>query len=47
MGPIHRLAGTLDKAIPEIFAADYAERLHAARRRLNESMGSFAEEQDD
>ncbi|MFJ9809485.1 hypothetical protein ACIRTB_14785 [Streptomyces sp. NPDC101158] len=32
--PIHRLAGTLDKALPGIFAADYAERLDAARRRL-------------
>ncbi|UKY54645.1 hypothetical protein [Streptomyces inhibens] len=45
--PIHRLAGTLDKSLPAIFAADYAERLDAARRRLKESMGSFAEEQDD
>ncbi|MFB6563495.1 hypothetical protein ACFCYH_32175 [Streptomyces sp. NPDC056400] len=32
--PIHRLAGTLDTALPEIFAADYAERLAAARLRL-------------
>ncbi|MEU6245513.1 hypothetical protein [Streptomyces sp. NPDC047024] len=32
--PIHRLAGTLDKALPGVFAADYAERLEAARRRL-------------
>ncbi|MGP8296691.1 hypothetical protein ACTPOK_01725 [Streptomyces inhibens] len=45
--PIHRLAGALDKALPEIFAADYAERLDAARRRLKETMGSFVEEQDD
>ncbi|MGW4561740.1 hypothetical protein ACWEN3_04795 [Streptomyces sp. NPDC004561] len=36
--PIHKLPG--------IFAADYAERLDAARRRLRETMGSFAEEQD-
>ena len=32
--PLHRIAGTLDKSQPEIFAADYAERLEAARRRL-------------
>ncbi|WP_327381111.1 hypothetical protein [Streptomyces sp. NBC_01207] len=32
--PIHRLAGTPDTALPEIFAADYAERLAAARLRL-------------
>ena len=44
--PIHKLAGTLDKALPGIFAADYTERLDAARRRLRETMGSFAEEQD-
>ncbi|SFY31541.1 hypothetical protein [Streptomyces atratus] len=43
---IHKLAGTLDKALPGISAADYAERLDAARRRLRETMGSFAEEQD-
>ncbi|KPC64457.1 hypothetical protein [Streptomyces chattanoogensis] len=39
--PIHRLAGTLDTALPEIFASDYGERLDAARRRLRESMGDF------
>ncbi|MET9387431.1 hypothetical protein ABZY09_42045 [Streptomyces sp. NPDC002928] len=44
--PIHKLAGTLDKTLPGIFAADYAERLDAARSRLRETMGSFAEEQD-
>lgn len=32
--PIHRLSGTLDKSLPGIFAADYSERLDAARRRL-------------
>lgn len=32
--PLHRIAGTLDKSLPGIFAADYAERLAAARRRL-------------
>ncbi|TDD94159.1 hypothetical protein [Actinomadura rubrisoli] len=32
--PLHRIAGTLDKALPDLFAADYAERLDAACRRL-------------
>lgn len=32
--PLHRIAGTLDKSLPEIFAPDYGERLEAARRRL-------------
>ncbi|MEU6622028.1 hypothetical protein ABZ926_14840 [Streptomyces litmocidini] len=32
--PLHRIAGTLDKSLPGIFAADYAERLEAARRKL-------------
>ncbi|NKZ03271.1 hypothetical protein [Actinomadura latina] len=32
--PLHRIAGTLDNALPWIFAPDYAERLAAARRRL-------------
>ncbi|WP_405994818.1 hypothetical protein [Streptomyces sp. NBC_00986] len=32
--PIHRIAGTLDKALPELFAADYDQRLDAARQRL-------------
>jgi hypothetical protein len=44
--PIHKLAGTLDKTLPGVFAADYAERLAAARHRLRETTGSFAEEQD-
>ncbi|MEW2621292.1 hypothetical protein [Streptomyces sp. NPDC048106] len=33
-GPIHRIAGTLDKALPELFAPDYDQRLADARRRL-------------
>ncbi|AJF70384.1 hypothetical protein [Streptomyces vietnamensis] len=33
--PLHRIAGTLDKSLPGIFTADYAERLEAARRRLH------------
>ncbi|WP_419994044.1 hypothetical protein [Streptomyces boninensis] len=32
--PIHRIAGTLDKTLPELFAADYGRRLEAARQRL-------------
>ncbi|MEU1710267.1 hypothetical protein ABZ478_33725 [Streptomyces sp. NPDC005706] len=32
--PIHRIAKTLDKALPELFAPDYDQRLQAARRRL-------------
>ncbi|RKN12026.1 hypothetical protein D7319_03760 [Streptomyces radicis] len=32
--PLHRIAGTLDRSLVGIFAADYAERLEAARRRL-------------
>ncbi|GAX58605.1 hypothetical protein [Streptomyces olivochromogenes] len=32
--PIHRIAGTLDKALPELFASDYHQRLEAARRRF-------------
>ena len=42
--PIHKIAGTLDKELPWTFAADYAERLDAARHRLRETMGSFTEE---
>ncbi|MEU5286839.1 hypothetical protein N7925_35595 [Streptomyces sp. CA-278952] len=32
--PIHRIAGTLDKALPDLFAPDYDQRLEAARQRL-------------
>ncbi|MFI8347717.1 hypothetical protein [Streptomyces sp. NPDC085596] len=32
--PIHRIAGTLDKSFPELFAPDYDQRLEVARRRL-------------
>jgi hypothetical protein len=32
--PIHRIAGTLDQALPELFAHDYGQRLEAARQRL-------------
>nr|WP_250571333.1 hypothetical protein [Streptomyces sp. Tu10] len=32
--PIHRIAGTLDKALSELFAPDYDQQLDAARQRL-------------
>ncbi|MGI5170853.1 hypothetical protein ACQEU3_41530 [Spirillospora sp. CA-253888] len=32
--PIHRIAATLDKALPGLFAPDYDQRLEAARQRL-------------
>ncbi|GLV88352.1 hypothetical protein Slala03_80410 [Streptomyces lavendulae subsp. lavendulae] len=32
--PIHRIAGTLDKAFPELLAPDYDQRLECARRRF-------------
>ncbi|MCX4549798.1 hypothetical protein OG204_17730 [Streptomyces sp. NBC_01387] len=32
--PIHRIAGTLDTTLPELFAEDYGRRLEAARQRL-------------
>ncbi|MFB8053701.1 hypothetical protein [Streptomyces rubiginosohelvolus] len=32
--PIRRIAGTLDKALSQLFAADYDQRLEAARQRL-------------
>ncbi|MFJ8888759.1 hypothetical protein ACIRJR_35920 [Streptomyces sp. NPDC102402] len=44
--PIHKIAGTLDKALPGIFAADYAEHFEAARHRLRTATGSLAEERD-
>ncbi|MCC3768432.1 hypothetical protein [Streptomyces sp. UNOC14_S4] len=32
--PLHKISGTLDKNLPGLFAADYAERVEAARARL-------------
>ncbi|MEU2675044.1 hypothetical protein ABZ622_40835 [Streptomyces sp. NPDC007164] len=32
--PIHRIVGTLDKALPELFASNYDQQLEAARQRL-------------
>jgi hypothetical protein len=37
--PLHRISGTLDKTLVELFMPDYAERLEQARRRLLQSMG--------
>jgi hypothetical protein len=45
--PIHRLAGTLDKSLPGIFAADYSERLDAARRRLRPASDDFLSDHKD
>ncbi|MFM9609129.1 hypothetical protein [Streptomyces niveiscabiei] len=36
----------LDRALPGIFAADYAESLDAARHHLRETMSSPTEDQD-
>jgi hypothetical protein len=37
--PLYTISGTLDKALPELFAPDYGDRLNAARSRLIEVMG--------
>lgn len=34
VAPIHKIAVTLDKALPDIFASDYSERLESVRQRL-------------
>ncbi|MFF0594320.1 hypothetical protein [Streptomyces antibioticus] len=36
--PIYAISGTLDTKLSEIFMADYAERLNAAKERLRVSM---------
>ncbi|MFE3458145.1 hypothetical protein ACFXKD_11410 [Nocardiopsis aegyptia] len=36
---LHTISGTLDTALPAIFASDYAARLAAARGRLLASLG--------
>jgi hypothetical protein len=36
---LYMISGTLDKALPEIFAPDYVDRLNAARSRPLEAMG--------
>ncbi|MFJ4620855.1 hypothetical protein [Streptomyces sp. NPDC088812] len=40
--PLHRIAGTLDKSLPGIFAADYAEPLEGARSRLRPALDDSA-----
>ncbi|MER7980426.1 hypothetical protein [Streptomyces sp. NPDC095817] len=32
--PIHTIARTLDKTLPQLLASDYVERLETARQRL-------------
>ncbi|WP_406291935.1 hypothetical protein [Embleya sp. NBC_00896] len=44
--PIHKLAGRWPKPLPGIFAADYIDRLDAARHRLRKAVGSLADDQD-
>ncbi|MEU1556983.1 hypothetical protein ABZ517_30395 [Streptomyces scabiei] len=44
--PLHRISGALDKSLPEIFAADYAERLEAARRRLRPDLDDSASDEE-
>jgi hypothetical protein len=44
--PLHRIAGTLDKSLPGIFAADYAESLEAARSRLRPALGDRASDEE-
>jgi hypothetical protein len=39
--PLHRIAGNLDKAIPDIVAPDYTHRLAAARERLRAALGDL------
>ncbi|GLY90211.1 hypothetical protein [Actinoallomurus iriomotensis] len=39
--PIHRIAGTLDESLAEIFMPDYGVRLAAARQRLLDEIGEF------
>ncbi|MFE2812722.1 hypothetical protein ACFXGG_20100 [Streptomyces nigra] len=44
--PMHRLARTLDKSLTGIFAADYGERLDAARRRLRPASDDLASDHE-
>ncbi|MER5601448.1 hypothetical protein [Streptomyces sp. NPDC002265] len=44
--PLHRIAGTLDKSLPGIFAADYAERLEAARSRLRPTLDDSVSDEE-
>jgi hypothetical protein len=40
--PLHRIAGTLETTIPEIFAKDYLTQLAAARERLLPDVGDLS-----
>jgi len=39
--PLHRIAGTLDKSLVELFMPDYTTRLDSARERLLDGLGDF------
>jgi hypothetical protein len=39
--PLHRIAGTLEKALPELIAPNYTTRLATAREHLLESLGDI------
>ncbi|BCJ63139.1 hypothetical protein [Polymorphospora rubra] len=45
--PLHRIAGTLDTSLVEIFMPDYAGRLDAARERLLDSLGDVGRPPDE
>ncbi|MEH1098018.1 hypothetical protein V6V16_02400 [Micromonospora sp. CPCC 205561] len=38
---LHRISGTLDKSLVEIFTPDYTARLDAARTRLLTDLGDY------
>lgn len=39
--PLYTIAGTLDKALVEVFLPGYGDRLHSARERLLDSLGDI------
>jgi hypothetical protein len=39
--PLHRIAGTLNKSLGEVFMPDYSRRLHVARERLLDGLGDI------
>ncbi|MFC4854386.1 hypothetical protein [Actinophytocola glycyrrhizae] len=45
--PLHRISGTLEKTLPEIFAPDYSARLGTARTRLLREVGDVGEPAED
>lgn len=44
--PLHRIAGSLETSLVEVFAPDYATRLDAARARLLRDLGQGEETAD-